>query len=159
MIRVAVLGLLLFGVWLLWSGHYTPFLLELGAASCLLILLLLHRMNILDDEGQPIHLVWRLPFYLPYLFKEIVLANIDVAKRILNPSLPISPTLFVVKAGQRTELAQVIYANSITLTPGTVTVRLRDGYLVIHSLARDAEDALRSGEMDRAVQKLEGPFT
>lgn len=150
-----MLGLLLFGVWLLWSGHYTPLLLSLGMGSCLVILSLVIRMDIVDDEGQPVHLVTRLPWYGPWLLKEVVVANLDVTKRILNPRLPISPTLFVVKASQHTELGQVIYANSITLTPGTITVQVKDGHIAVHALARESQEELRRGTMDRKVAALE----
>ena len=148
MIRAIITGLLLFGVWLLWSGHYTPMLLGLGMGSCLLILALATRMHIIDDEGQPIHIVTRLPGYGLWLLKEIVVSNIDVAKRILHPGLPISPTIFVMKVGQQTELGQVIYANSITLTPGTITIRLKDSHVLIHALASKSEEELRVGVMD-----------
>jgi len=154
-IRAIVMGLLLFGVWLLWSGHYTPILLSLGVCSCLLTLVLSIRMNIVDDEGQPIHIFTRLPGYGLWLLKEIVLSNIDVSKRILHPSLPISPRIFVMKVGQQTELGQVIYANSITLTPGTITIRLGDNHVLVHALAGKAEEELRVGIMDRKVSKLE----
>ena len=155
MIRAVIMGLLLFGVWLLWSGHYTPLLLSLGVGSCLAILVLVIRMDIFDDEGQPIHLITHLLLYAPWLLKEVVVANLDVTKRILNPRLPISPTLFVVEASQQTELGQVIYANSITLTPGTITVQVKGGYIAVHALARESREELSRGTLDEKVAALE----
>ena len=75
---------------------------------------------------------------------------------MLSPSLPISPRLFVLRAGQGTDLGQVIYANSITLTPGTVTVEIENRELVVHALTEEAAQSLRSGAMDRRVTALEG---
>jgi multicomponent Na+:H+ antiporter subunit E len=89
------------------------------------------------------------------LLWQIVLANVDVAKRILDPRLPISPTMITLKPTQRSEIGQVIYANSITLTPGTVTTSLSDGVLEVHALTRENADALLAGDMDRRVTALE----
>ena len=155
MVRIVVMGSLLFGVWLLWSGHYTLLTTSLGIGSCLLIVGLSIRMHIVDEEGQPVHLVTRLPGYSLWLMKEVVVSNVDVARRILHPRLPISPTMFVMKVGERSDLGQVIYANSITLTPGTITVRLRNGYVLVHALASKSEEELRIGEMGRRVARLE----
>ncbi|MDH3228333.1 MAG: Na+/H+ antiporter subunit E, partial [Alphaproteobacteria bacterium] len=85
----------------------------------------------------------------------IVKANIDVAKRVWSPSLPISPTLFLLPTSQPGALGQVIYANSITLTPGTVSVSLEDGKILVHAIAKEVGDDLATGEMDRRVTRLE----
>ena len=96
-----------------------------------------------------------LPGYWLWLGYEIVKANIDVTKQILSPSLPIAPTVFRLKASQRDELGQVIYANSITLTPGTVTMDIHDGVFTVHALHKDAADDLALGDMDRRVTALD----
>ena len=85
-----------------------------------------------------------------------MLANLDVAKRIIDPKLPISPTLITLKPSQRGDLGRVIYANSITLTPGTVTTNLSGDTLEVHALTQEAADSLRKGDMDRRVARLEG---
>ena len=87
---------------------------------------------------------------------EIVKANIDVARIILHPKMPITPTILDIKASQVTELGHVFYANSITLTPGTVTLRLRDGLMEVHALTPTAIEGLLGGEMDRRVRAVEG---
>ncbi len=151
---MALLGVLI-GIWLLWSGHYTPQLVSFGVASCLFVLYLSHRMQIDDEEGAP--LLGVRPFiYAPWLIKQIVLANIDVAQRILKPSLPIEPTMIHVKADQRTDLGRVVYANSITLTPGTVSVDVRGNDVVVHALTREGAEFDKSGELNRRVVKMEG---
>ncbi len=126
-------------------------MLSVFKRTCLvLVAAALPSDNYMQDSGIGF------PLYLCWLAKEVVLSNIDVARRILHPKLPISPTMFYVKASQKTPGGQVIYANSITLTPGTITVRLRDGYLIVHSISREAADAVKEGTMDRKVTAIEG---
>jgi multicomponent Na+:H+ antiporter subunit E len=149
------LSLVLFGVWLLWSGHYTPLLLLFGVLSCGAVVTIARRMGTVDQEGVPVELPLRALSYLPWLLWEIVKSNVDIARRILTPSLPVNPRLIKIKAGQRTDIGRVIYANSITLTPGTVTVGVEGDELTIHALTKEAADALETGEMNRRVTRLE----
>jgi len=144
------------GLWLLLSGHYDPLLLGFGAFSCILVVAISLRMDVVDREGHPIHLGARALTYFPWLLLEIVKSSIDVARRILDPRLPISPTRVRVKAGQPSELGQMIYANSITLTPGTVSMSVEDGYIDVHALTAEGAMALREGEMDRRVTRMVG---
>jgi len=154
----------LFGLWMLWSGgyswpgaeHYHQLVLSLGIISCLFVLVLSIRMKIVDPEAMPIHISHKLLIYIPWLAIEIVKANLDVTRHILKPKLDLSPTLFEVEAAQKSELAQVIYANSITLTPGTVSIDVRDGKIVVHALTRDAMQGLIDSDMDRRAAFLDG---
>lgn len=155
MFRVLSLLAVLIATWLLLSGHYEPLLLVLGALSCLLGVAIARRMDIVDHEGHPIHLSWRAPFYWIWLAWQILLANLDVARRILSPNLPINPRVITVTAKETTELGQVIFANSITLTPGTVSMRLQSGEIEVHALTQSAAEDLLSGKMDRRVAKVE----
>ena len=150
------LAIALFVTWLLLSGHYTPLILSLGVLSCIVIVLIAARMDVIDHEAQPVHLTFKIVGYWAWLLKEIWLAAIDVTKRILSPSLPISPTIVQLKTTQDSELGKVIYANSITLTPGTFTIRVFGDEILVHALSKDAADALAEGEMDRRVTELEG---
>ena len=136
-------------VWLVWSGHTEPLILGLGALSVLVIVALSVRLAIVDDEGAPPSMNYaRLLGYLPWLALEIVKANLDVARRIVAPGPPrIAPQLLRVPAEQRTPLTQVIYANSITLTPGTVSVDLREGEILVHALHAGAAAGVREGSM------------
>ncbi len=154
--RGLILFLALFGVWLLLSGHYTTTLMTYGALSCLGVVLLVGHLGILDEEALPAHLGIRPFLYAPWLLKEIVVSNLAVAKVILSPSLPIKPQILRVDASQTTDVGRVTYANSITLTPGTVTLDVRDGKLLVHALTTDSAEGLLSGEMDRRVARLEG---
>lgn len=151
------LFVLLLSVWLLNSGHYTTLITSFGVASCLFVVWLARRMRIVDEEAMPIHLLLRLPRYLPWIAKEVVKANIDVAKRVLALGWPnISPRLFDVPTTQHTDLGRVLYANSITLTPGTVSIRVHDNKIMVHAIADEVAEDLLTGEMDRQVTRFEG---
>jgi multicomponent Na+:H+ antiporter subunit E len=143
-------------LWLGWSGHYTPLLLGLGLASCVAVVLLAQRMRILDREGTPLELALRLPFYAPWLLWQVFKANVDVSRRILSPRVPIQPRVVRVKTSQETDLGRVVYANSITLTPGTVSLRVEGDEIIVHALTRKAAEELLEGSMDRRVTRTEG---
>ena len=83
-------------------------------------------------------------------------ANVDVARRILTPGRSISPTMLRVRATQRTDLGRVVFANSITLTPGTVSVDVGEDEILVHALSRDGAEELAGGEMDRRVTRMSG---
>ena len=142
--------------WLLWSGHYTGLIITFGVLSCLLVTMIAHKMKIDDQEGHPIHLLTRLLTYIPWLFWAIVKSNVDIAIRILKPGMPISPRIIKVKASQQTDVGRVIYANSITLTPGTVSVDLDGDEILVHALTSESAVELEAGDMDRRVSKVEG---
>ncbi|MEC7842185.1 MAG: Na+/H+ antiporter subunit E [Candidatus Latescibacterota bacterium] len=155
--RSVSLAVSMMAIWLLWSGHYTSLIITFGALSCLLVVFIARRMHLADPEGHPTHLLPRLLLYIPWLSWAILRANMDVALRILKPGLPISPRMVKVKASQKTHLGMVAYANSITLTPGTVSVDLReDGEITVHALTLEAAEDLQAGVMDRRVVRLEG---
>lgn len=156
MLRRISLGLALFAFWLLLSGHYTPFLLAAGVASSLFIVWFSDRpMSVVDREGHPIHLTLGAFTYWPWLLWEIAKSAWDVTKRILDPKLPISPVLVRLKASQETAAGRVTYANSITLTPGTITLELQDHALLVHALTREGAESLKGGDMDRRVSRFE----
>jgi multicomponent Na+:H+ antiporter subunit E len=157
LLQIVSLGLVLFGVWMLLSGHFATLLVGLGLVSTGVVVYLAHRMDVADDEGHPVHLMWRAIFYIPWLIKEIAKANIDVARAIIDPSLPINPTIVTTEGSQRDDLGLVAYANSITLTPGTVTIGLEGSTMTVHALTGGAGEDLMSGEMDRRVSAMEGP--
>lgn len=156
--RAVYLGLFLFGLWFLLSGRFEALLLALGIASSVFVVAIALRMHIVDRETHPIHLHPSIVFYWIWLVWEITKANIDVARRILDPKLPISPNLLRVKATQKSDLGRATYANSITLTPGTISVRLEGDTIQVHALTRETAEALKKGEMDRRVTSIEKDF-
>jgi multicomponent Na+:H+ antiporter subunit E len=153
----ALLALFLF--WILLSGMFTPFLLAAGAGSALAVLIFAHRMDVVDHEGHPIHLGWRaLLSYWPWLLKEIVKSAWDVSRRILSPSLPISPTLVRFRPSQQTDMGLVIHANSITLTPGTIAVEVGTGRIPGACADARRRRRLAGSEMDRRCRRAGIPL-
>lgn len=150
------LFLSLFAFWLALSGHYTPRLIIIGAVCSALCVAAAARMNVDDDEGHPIDLLPRALTYFPWLVWEICKSAWAVTWIILDPRLPVSPTMLRVRAGQRTPRGIGIYGNSITLTPGTITVAEDDDMLTVHALTVDGADSLEEGTMDRRVVRFEG---
>lgn len=155
MLHAISLGLVLFGLWLLLSGFFQALLLSLGAVSVVTVVWIAHRMDVIDHEGHPIHLTLRALWFWPWLLVEIIKSNFHIAAAIVARKMPVTPSLIEVKATQETELGQVIYANSITLTPGTVTIAIDKDIMVIHALTRDSASGLETGEMDRRVTAME----
>ena len=155
MLHVVGLGASLMAFWLVMSGFFTPLLLSLGAASVLLVLYIAHRMELYDRETFPFHLKGHVFKYWGWLAKEIFKANIDVAKIVLAPKMPISPRVVRVKATQKTDLGLVIFANSITLTPGTVTIDIEGDEMIVHALSQELADGVLNGDMDGRVTALE----
>ncbi|MGI1998275.1 Na+/H+ antiporter subunit E [Shewanella frigidimarina] len=152
---VLLLLLILAISWLLWSGLYKPLVMSLGALSCLLSVYLAHRMGFFRHHTNLLRLMPRLPGYWLWLLREIIISSLDVAKLILKPSMPISPTVVVLEAEARTDVGQVILGNSITLSPGTVTLDLHEGKVLIHCLTIESARELQKGEANRRVAALE----
>ena len=131
-------------------------MLFLAGGSVLFSLWISYRMRIVDEEGAPVEMGIR-PFiqFAPWLFKEIVESNITVAKIILSRDMNLRRNLVTVPAGPKSELGKVILANAITLTPGTVSVKMEGDEILVHALSFEGAAEDISGEMDRRIQKLE----
>jgi len=155
MVHVVGLGSSLIAFWLLMSGHYTPLIISLGGASVLLVLYIAHRMDLYDHETFPFHLKSKIFPYWAWLTREIFKANLHVAKVILKPSLPLAPRIVRVKATQTSDLGKVIYANSITLTPGTVSIDIEGDEIIVHALNQELADGVLNDDMDERVSALE----
>ena len=158
---VILLAIALCATWLLWSGHFDqPFILILGGCSVVLTLWVSARMGVIDEEGVPANLGVR-PFtsFAPWLMWEIVKSNIEVTKIILSPKLELHRNLIEVSADPKSEIGKVILANSITLTPGTVSVNLKGDRILVHALSFEGAEEDLSGEMSARVCKLEKNLT
>ena len=150
------LALSLFAFWLLLSGIYTPFLVLAGLGSALAITALALRMEVADREGHPVHLTIAALAYWPWLAKEIVKSGWQVSCAIVDPKLPISPALVRFRPSQKSAVGIVTHANSITLTPGTITVEAGQDEFLVHAITERAAAGLADSEMDRRVSSLEG---
>lgn len=150
------LTLVLIAVWLLLSGMWThPIILPLGAASVVLTVWLALRLGIVDRDSDPVHLVVPSIKYWPWLLGQILRANLQVAARILTNPADLTPRLAQVRSTQHTDLGRSIFANSITLTPGTVAIRVSAGEILYYAISEDLVTELDEGEMDRRVTRLE----
>lgn len=153
--HVLALSTLLSAFWLINSGHYTPLILFFMVVSVLFVSILCHQMDVVDGESQPLDLTFTIPIYWLWLIKEVVVANIAVARCVWQGADSISPSVIKVKANQKTDLGIVIYANSITLTPGTVSIDLEGNEITVHALTKESAADLLTGEMDRRVCRVE----
>ena len=150
------LAVFLFITWLLLSGHYNSLLICLGLGSVFFVLLIVRKMDVVDRESHPIHLnIFSLVTYWLWLLKEISVSNIIVAKYILSPGVNISPRVISVPSDQTTDLGKVIFANSITLTPGTLTMSVDEKTMEVHALLESSAEGLLQGEMNQRVTELE----
>jgi multicomponent Na+:H+ antiporter subunit E len=148
--------LTLFAFWLLLSGNFTAFLMLAGLGCALGVVWFARRMDVIDREGHPIHLGWGAIGYWPWLIVEIAKSGWQVTRIILDPALPVSPTLVRFKPTQCTDVGLVVHANSITLTPGTLTVDATREQFLVHTLTADGGTDLAHGAIDRRVVALEG---
>jgi len=158
--RTIVLFLSMLGYWAMLSGQLDPqynrWLIGAGIVVCAGTTWICRRLAIIDGDMLPLGAWLRLPLYAPYLLKEVILANIDVFKRMVAHTPAISPRVFKVPCTLKTDFAKTIYANSITLTPGTVVITVDDDGFLIHALTAEAEAGVRSRVMELRVARLEG---
>jgi len=146
--------------WLLLSGYFKAQLLIEGALSVALVIWLARRMGVLTHRGQPIYFRFFHIFkYWGWLAKQILISNIDVTRRILARDMPIRPTLRRVRATPDTDMGRAIYANSITLTPGTTAINFTlDEHILVHALHEDSLKELEAGEMADHIRDVEPHF-
>lgn len=143
-------------LWFVLSGFTTPLMLSLGAASVAFVLYLSVRMRVLDEEGLPVWVhEFALAKYVIWLAREVVKANIDVTRLVLARDLRLSPVVVRLPAKQHSVIGRVIYANSITLTPGTVAIELDDDSVDVHALTEAGVADLETGDMHDRVCEVE----
>ncbi len=155
-VKIIANALVLGGLWLLLSGIYEPLLLAFGAGSVAVVVALMARMDRVDGAAPEWHLK-PLAFaaYLVWLLKEIARANWAVTKVILAPHMRLRQHLFAVPVTSRSDLAQVTFANSITLTPGTITIETEPGRFLVHALSYDDATPGELADMDARVAATE----
>ena len=141
-------------LWLTLSGHYTlawdnPLLIAFGVFSVVGTVALAARMRILDRETVPVAPAIPLMLYWAWLGREILNANLAVVRLVMKPEIDVEPRLVRVPAGQRSELGHTVFANSITLTPGTVTIDVEDDAFLVHALDTSFTDPAGFAEMGK----------
>ena len=151
----AALFAVLLIVWVLLSGQFTFMHLGAGVLSSILVTFIALRKKISEKNGIPLKIFLTLFAYWPWLLYKIIMANLDVAYRVWHPRLPISPRYVKVPYTTKTDIGTVTYANSITLTPGTVTVAIDKRHFLVHALTGESAEELLDGEMHERVKILE----
>ena len=154
--KIFVLGILYSAIWIAFSGHFDFLLLSFGVISVLIVLYTLRRMRIIDETSVKFRInTFKLVTYCFWLIGEILKSNITVAKTILSPKIKVRQNMFEAPLSPRSEAAQVIFANSITLTPGTITVETEKNSLLVHALnfSDNTEDEI--ADMGSRVSKCE----
>jgi multicomponent Na+:H+ antiporter subunit E len=145
---------ILSGFWLVLSGHFSLLLLSLGGVSALLSTGFLLRMDRADGESVRLRPTPRMLGYLGWLLWNVVKANIDVARRIWDPELPIAPVWTRLDTRVDSPQEKTLYANSITLTPGTLTTDVEPDHFLVHAISPEGIADLRGGEMERRIRRL-----
>ncbi|GGA22583.1 Na+/H+ antiporter subunit E [Neptunicoccus cionae] len=154
--RTILSALALFGLWLLMSGVYKTLIIGLGAASAIFAVYMVRRMDRVDQDHLKVPLKpFRFITYAVWLVWEVVKSNVTLTKLILAPDLNLRQHIFRVPNTQKSELAEVIFANSITLTPGTITVETEGDAFWVHAVSFDESDHEALADMDRRVTSFE----
>lgn len=151
--RYIVTFLILFLNWVIWSGLLDAFHLSLGVICCLLVTFMSHDFLFKRKEftGKDITEAFRFIMYIPWLIYQIILSNIHVAKIVLSPKMPIDPEVVSYKFKLKKDISIATFANSITLTPGTITAEIVDGEFLVHCLDKKVADDLFTGEMEDRI--------
>ncbi len=141
----------LFGLWILLSGKLDAFHLSIGFFGAALIAWINTEPQHLDEPPLPLA---RLVLYLPWLFWEVVKSSLNITKIILDPKLPINPRLVQYPTNLGSNTAVVLLGNSITLTPGTVTIEVSSSKLVVHALDDESSNELESRSMEQKITEV-----
>lgn len=150
-------AIIMFVFWMLLSGEFSFVLILSGIISSILVSYMSHDLltGTVNIKLGTIRII-RFIKYLPWLLWQIVLANIDLIYRTLHPRMPIDPRIISFKNEYKTDMGMVTLANSITLTPGTVTIEVNKDEFIVHALAKESAESLITGEMQARVKKIEG---
>ena len=155
MYRIAIF-LILFGVWIIFSGKLDPFHLAMGGISALFITLISSSFLFLDrsrSAGQRLGEIIRIPGYLIWILGKIIQANLHILKLALTPGnlKGVEPSMVKVKTSLKTDFGRYILANSITLTPGTITVMMEGDELLVHSISEETAAGVADRTMERRI--------
>lgn len=154
--RCVLMFLILFVHWVIWSGMLDAFHLSLGVISCAIVTFMSHDFLFQREKftWSAVSEAFRFIAYIPWLMYQIVLSNIHVAKIVLNPEMPIDPKFVWYDCTLKKDISQVTLANSITLTPGTITTEITDGRYYVHCLDQKVADDLMAGDMEKRVARI-----
>ncbi|MDO7787744.1 Na+/H+ antiporter subunit E [Desulforamulus aquiferis] len=147
----------MFVFWFSLSGQTIPLLLILGVISSLLVAYWSHDLLIGKmEKGPDIGRIFRMIKYIPWLAWQIVLSNLHLIYLVLHPKMPIEPTIVRFKHDLKTDMGITLLANSITLTPGTITIDADRNEYIVHAVSSKTAQDLLSGDMQARVKEIEG---
>jgi multicomponent Na+:H+ antiporter subunit E len=148
-------SVIIFAFWLLLSGKFDAFHLTLGAFCSLLVAYLFHDLLFANARVGDMRIIaFRFLTYIPWLIEQIVLSNIHVASLVLRGKMPVDPQIVTFRTKLETDISYVTLANSITLTPGTITMDIKDGVFYVHALSQKVADDLNAGDMEDRVAHI-----
>lgn len=157
LVYIVLLTVVLAVLWLLLSGYwFKPLLLGFGALAVVSAVALTLRMGLLDGEAVPFAGLAKFLPYWGWLGGEIFKANIQVVKLALAPDLDIKPAMVRVPVSIQSDMARTTYANSITLTPGTVTVEVEETGFLVHAMDDSFVDMEAFRDMERRCAAAAG---
>jgi multicomponent Na+:H+ antiporter subunit E len=140
-------------LWWILSGYTKVLLISLGIVSVLFTAFMAHRMDVVDEESHPLDLSLKLVRYWIYLLWQIVISNLQMLKLILSPNPDIDPRIVTSRITQDSELGRVVLGNSVTLTPGTVTLEIQGDLIEAHAINSSAASGVTSGDLDVRVPR------
>lgn len=151
---------LLMAFWLLISASIHWQHLLVGVVFCFILTVFWSNLNIASTvkTGFRLKQLFLLIKYFIFLGIDVVIANINVAMIVLNPKMPISPGIVIMRCDLERSLSRVLYVNSITLTPGTITVELEDNLLIVHALTEDVAHDIEDWALYRRLMEVEGIY-
>ncbi|OKY25546.1 MULTISPECIES: Na+/H+ antiporter subunit E [Thalassotalea] len=149
-------AILLFGFWLLLSGYYQPLLLTFGLISVAIVIVVIKRMDNVDQQEKSVSTGYRVLRYFLWLISEIIRSSLQVTKLVWGPSKSVSPSLSKINVSKIPHNSRVLYVNSITLTPGTLSVDLEGDELTVHALQKKSIDRLKKGDMENKLKIIWG---
>lgn len=152
--HLASWALVLCVFWLLLSGFFQPLLLGLSLASVMLVVIIIARMDRIDEEIKSVHYNPRLGIYFIWLLWQIAVSSIQVARIIWKRDLTLTPSIDKIPCGNTPSQSQALYANSITLTPGTLSIDIEDNEITVHALNAGSLDELKSGYMEKRISGI-----
>ena len=143
-------------LWFILSGYLKTNLLVLGAISCVLVTIIAMKMRVYLSNNERLNFVIRMPLYLPWLFKEILISNLHVAYKILRVKPDIQPNSLSIRPSQKTNTGIALHANSITLTPGTISIDYDGDRILVNALTDHTAQGIIAGDIDKQFNKIEG---
>lgn len=150
-LHLIIWGLVLAVFWLLLSGFLKPLLLSFGVASVVLVLWLIKRMDHADSDHQKLALNLSFMRYIVWLLGQVVISSLEVTKLIWTNSKNLSPAIAKLPINKVPKRSRVLYANSITLTPGTLCIDINHEHVTVHALNEESLESLRHGDMANKV--------